>query len=185
LPAPALAQPLYVSNGPGGRAALIVATEQNTVLAIDAAGGSSLWVSNLGSPVPRSQLPCGDINPLGITGTPVIDPDRRVIYLDAFSNRRHSIFALSLDDGSVLPGWPLDVSGLSFQGYHFNAIYQNQRGALILNGGILYVPYGGHAGDCGDYRGWLVAVAVGDPASATAWDKRASKGGTWARGGPA
>jgi hypothetical protein len=189
IPGPTYAQPLYINNGPGGRAALIVATEQNAVLALDAADGSQIWVSILGSPVPRSQLPCGDIDPLGTTATPVIDPDTRVIYVAAMTTpdggvtMQHRIFALSLDDGSVVPGWPLDVSGLGYQGFSFNSTFQNQRGALLLNRGVLYVPYGGHAGDCGDYHGWVVAVPVSDPASITAWATGAQGGGIWAAGG--
>src|SRR6266566_1196697 len=189
LPGPTYAQPLYVTSGPGNRPALIVATEQNAILAIDAAEGSRIWESHLGSPVPLAQLPCGDIDPVGITGTPVVDTNSRVIYLDSMTTpdggatKQRLIFALSLDDGSVVPGWPLDVSSISFRGYRFNATYQNQRGALLLNSGILYVPYGGHAGDCGDYRGWVVAVPVQDPARATAWATAAPAGGIWAPGG--
>jgi hypothetical protein len=50
---------------------------------------------------------------VGITGTPVIDPNNRVIYADSMSTpdggvtMQHRIFALSLDDGSVLPGCAL------------------------------------------------------------------------------
>ena len=78
LPGPTLAQPLYVSSGPGFRSALIVATEQNVVLAIDASDGSTIWSVNLGNPVRHSDLPCGNIDPLGVTGTPVIDPEKRL-----------------------------------------------------------------------------------------------------------
>src|SRR5215471_12169244 len=144
LPGPTYAQPLYVNNGPGGRPALIVATEQNAVLALDAGNGSQIWASNLGSPVPLSQLPCGNIDPLGTTGTPVIDPDGRVIYVAAMTTpdggvtMQHRIFALSLDDGSIVPGWPVDVSGIGYQGFSFNSTFQNQRGALLLNLGVLY-----------------------------------------------
>jgi hypothetical protein len=146
-------------------------------------------VQDLGTPVPLDALPCGVIDPVGVTGTPVIDADKRVIYVDGMSTpddgttKQHLIFALSLDDGSILPGWPLNVSSLSFQGIDFDATYQNQRGALLLNGGFLYVPYGGHAGDCGDYHGWVVAVPVDDPASATGWATGAIAGGIWAPGG--
>src|SRR5258708_9562771 len=59
LPGPTYAQPLYVSNGPGGTAALIAATEPNAVLALDASSRATLWEANLGAPVPRSSLPCG------------------------------------------------------------------------------------------------------------------------------
>src|SRR5262245_47791178 len=43
LPGPTYAQPLFVSDGPNSRPALIVATEQNVVLALDADDGSELW----------------------------------------------------------------------------------------------------------------------------------------------
>jgi hypothetical protein len=102
---------------------------------------------------------------------------------DGGTTKQHLIFALSLDDGSTLPGWPLDASGISFHGISFNSTFQNQRGALLLNAGILYVPYGGHSGDCGDYHGWVVAVPVHDPQSATGWATDARDGGIWAPGG--
>jgi len=189
LPGPTYAQPLYVKNGPGGVAAVIVATEQDIVLALSAADGSRLWTTSLGSPVPLFQLPCGDIDPLGVTGTPVIDADARVIYVDAMSTpdggatKQHLIFALSLDDGSTLSGWPLNVSGIRHGAATFEASVQNQRGALLLNSGVLYVPYGGHYGDCGNYHGWVVAVPVDNPAGATAWATTARAGGIWGPGG--
>jgi uncharacterized repeat protein (TIGR01451 family) len=190
LPGPVHAQPLFVSNGPNGTAAYIVATEQNTVVALAAADGAPIWLNNnLGAPVPRASLPCGDIDPLGITGTPVIDPDLRVIFVDAMTTpdggttKRHLIYALSLDDGSVVSGWPVDVNSLSFGGLAFDSSLQNQRGALLLNAGVLYVPYGGHFGDCGSYHGWVVAVSETDPTTATAWANQGVKGGIWAVGG--
>src|ERR1700674_820068 len=118
LHGPVYAQPLYVSNGPGGKAALIVATEQNDVLALDAASGAQIWMKKVGAPVPVSQLPCGNIDTLGITGTPVIDAGARTVYVAAMTTpdggrtKQHMIFALSLDDGAIRPGWPVSVSGM-------------------------------------------------------------------------
>jgi hypothetical protein len=189
LPGPTYAQPLYVSNGPDGRPTFIVATEQNVVLALDATGGSEIWRITLGTPVPRTALPCGNIDPLGVTGTPVIDAAARTIYVaamttpDGGTTKQQRIFALSLDDGSVLDGWPVDVNGVPYGGFTFNSSVQNQRGALILNNGVLYVPYGGHFGDCGNYHGWVIAVPVDDPSSVTAWATDARGGGVWAPGG--
>jgi uncharacterized repeat protein (TIGR01451 family) len=189
LTGPVYAQPLYVNSGPGGTAAFIVATEQNDVAALAATDGSRIWLNHLGTPVPRSQLPCGDIDSLGITGTPAIDRDARVIFLDAMTTpdggatKQHLIYALSLDDGSVIPGWPVDVNSLSFGGLTFNSAVQDQRGALLLNAGMLYVPYGGHFGDCGDYHGWVVAVPENDPTGATTWATDGVKAAVWAVGG--
>ncbi len=189
LPGPTYVQPLYVTNGPGGSATLIVVTERDDVVAIDAADGSQLWAINVGTPVPLSMLPCGNINPLGITGTPAIDTDSRTIYLDAMTTpdggttKQHLIFALSLDDGTTVPGWPVDVNTLGFGTHTFNSTVQSQRGAPVLSNGFLYVPYGGFFGDCGSYRGWVVAVPVSNPNGATAWATDAIGGGIWAPGG--
>ena len=189
LPGPTYAQPLYVSDGPQDTPAFIVATEQNVVLALDAGSGSRLWSTTLGEPVPLSQLPCGNIDPLGATGTPVVDPDARVLYVAAMTTpdhgktKRQRIFALSLDDGTILPGWPVEVSGVTSGSSSFDSSVQQQRGALALHWGVLYVPYGGLAGDCGNYHGWVVAVPVSEPSKITAWATAARGGGIWAPGG--
>lgn len=108
------AQPLYWHGSESNRALLFVTTEDNIVQALDANTGKAVWQRSLGSPVPRSVLPCGNVNPLGITGTPVIDEATQALYVDAAiddrSGPRHQIFALSLKDGSTLDGWPIDVA---------------------------------------------------------------------------
>jgi len=52
---------------------VFVATENDSVYAINATTGATLWRTHLGTPIAGSSLPCGDIDPSGITGTPVID----------------------------------------------------------------------------------------------------------------
>ncbi len=186
------AQPLYFAGGPDGKDLVLAATEQNEVAALDASSGAAVWTRRLGAPVPLAQLPCGNIDPLGVTGTPVIDPAGRTIYLDAMvtpdggATKQHLVFALSLDDGSPRPGWPVDVSArAAFGGRAFDATVQNQRGALALVAGTLYVPYGGHNGDCGDYRGWVVGIPVANPSAVMAWATGARAGGIWAPSGVA
>ena len=65
-------------------------------------------------------------------------------------------------------------------------MYQNQRSALSLVNGILYVAYGGHVGDCGPYHGWVVAI---NPSGATptvgAWATGGVGEAIWAAGGMA
>ena len=108
------AQPLFWRPPGSGAGVLIVATEEDEVYALDAKSGAQIWKRTLGVPVPRSALPCGNISPLGVTGAPVIDEARATLYLDAAVMRangpRHEIYALSLADGSIEPGWPLDVA---------------------------------------------------------------------------
>jgi len=182
------AQPLYwrPPGSPSGQ--LLVATEDNNVYAIDAGSGREIWVRSLGRPAPLPRLPCGNIDPLGITGTPVIDEATQAIYLDAMvsdtAGAHHRIFALSLKDGSPLPGWPVDVAeALAAHGQRFNARDQNQRGALAILDGRVYVPYGGHYGDCGDYHGWVVGIGLRDPHDVVSWSTRGRGGGIWAPGG--
>ena len=187
---PVYAQPLYWRIPGTERALLVVTTEQNTVYALDARNGALVWKASVGPPVPHSALPCGNINPLGITGTPVIDPKSQTLVLGAMvadqatHAPKHRIFALSLKDGTVLPGWPIDVeAALKASGKTFVSPVQNQRGALTVLGNTVYVPYGGHWGDCGDYRGWVVSVSL-DPGHAVhSWSTRARAGGIWATGG--
>jgi hypothetical protein len=192
VPGPVYAQPLYVTNGPGGRAAFIVVTEQNIVLTLDASDGSQLWASTLGAPIEVNDPPCGNIYPFGITGTPVVDPDARVIYVAAMitpddgATRHQQVFAVSLEDGSTLPGWPVDLSGLTTPDGQssFDSSAQYQRGALLVNAGMLYVPYHGHEGSaCPPSHGWVVAVPIADPQNPTAWAVPAQRGGIWAPGG--
>ena len=182
------AQPLFW-RAPGlDSAMLLVATEDNVVFAIDAQTGREVWRRALGKPIPRSSLSCGNINPLGITGTPVIDDARQTIYVDSAieneSGLHHLVFALALKDGSILNGWPVDVAqALARQGIDFVARDQNQRGALTILDGTVYVPFGGHFGDCGGYHGIVVGISLSDPRKVSGWVTRARGGGIWAPGG--
>jgi PQQ enzyme repeat len=181
------AQPLYWQDARGTRR-LIVATESNNVYALDAATGKVVWQKSLGQPVARRSLPCGNISPLGITGTPVIDETRAAVYLDAAiddgSGPQHSIFGLSLADGSILKGFPVNVAqALKAAGHAFDAKVQNQRGALLIVKRTLFIPYGGHYGDCGAYRGWILGMSLNNPAALASWSTRAQGGGIWAPGG--
>jgi hypothetical protein len=167
---------------------LLVATEDDIVQAFDATTGKELWRRSVGTPVKNALLPCGNISPLGITGTPVIDPSTQAIYFDAAVERangpRHEVFGLSLKDGASLPGWPVDVSdALQKLGRHFDPRTQNQRAALSVLDGTLYVAFGGHFGDCGDYHGWVLGLPLHDPGKVVSFETRARGGGIWSPGG--
>jgi hypothetical protein len=100
------------------------------------------------------------------------------------SIKTHTIHAWSIDD--FTEKWSLDVSTLSDPtDGPFSPAVQNQRGAVLIVGGIAYVTYGGHWGDCGAYHGWVVGVPLaGGPSMAKAYATPSSQAGIWAPGGP-
>ena len=134
-----------------------------------------------------SGLPCGNINPVGITGTPIVDLPSRSLFFDAETTPsagtfKHLIFSLNVDTGAINAGWPVDVNA-KVSG--FDSSVQGERAALAIIGGILYVPFGGRAGDCGNYRGRLVGIQMNNPDSVTSWATTAIGGGVWGPGGVA
>jgi outer membrane protein assembly factor BamB len=182
------AQPLYWRVASSNTAMLLTASENNVVQAFDAQTGRQLWRRWVGHPVSGFSLPCGNIDPLGITGTPVIDPSTRAIYFVAAVEQadgpHYQVFGLSLKDGSILPGWPIDVAAaLGKMGQHFDARLYNQRTAVSLLDGSVYMGFSGHFGDCGDYHGWVLGFSVSTPGKLASFDTRARGGGIWAPGG--
>ncbi len=181
------AQPLYIERGPGGKAMVITVTESNYVYALDALNGTVLWSTNVGPPVPAGVLPCGNVQPVGISGTPVVDLPTRALFFDAMissSKPKHFLFSLNVDTGNLNPGWPVDLEATARSGTNaFKSPAQGQRGALAIVGTNLYVPYGGLFGDCDPYYGWVVGVPLSDPSKVMAWATTARRGGAWAVGG--
>jgi hypothetical protein len=188
---PLWGQLLYVEKGVAGKGTYYSADDGNNIYAIDEATGKAVWSKTpLITPAGTGQCP-GNISPLGTTSAPYIDLASRTMYLAAATGnasgiKTYYIYALSIDDGSEVSGWPIDVSTLSsVGGTPFNAGPQNQRGGLSLLNGYLYVVFGGQDGDCGNYNGWVVAVPVATPSKATGFATAAQGGGMWAVSGMA
>ncbi|MES1165170.1 MAG: hypothetical protein ABUR63_05400 [Verrucomicrobiota bacterium] len=183
------ASPLYLQNGPGKKGVFFAVTTGNDVFALDETSGATVWTKNLGSSPTANGVSCGNIHPLGILSTPVISASARTIYVGAAigtnSISDHQIHALSVDDGSPKPGWPVSVSKVTSAGMTFMPPPQNQRSALSLVGGKVYVAYGGHVGDCGPYHGWVVAVDATDPTKVGGWVTGGQGEGIWDAGGMA
>jgi hypothetical protein len=182
------ASPLYLENGPGGKGLFFAVTNQNNVYAFDETTGAMVWMKNVGTPatVNGPNATCGNIHPLGILATPVIDAAARTIFVSAAVGNatqilRQEVHALNVDDGQERPGWPVDVSGK----VGFDPQPHNPRSALSLVGGIVYVAYGGHVGDCGDYRGRVVAIDSKDPTKVAGWATGGRAEAIWAPGGMA
>jgi len=182
------AQPLFWQPH-GGAGEVIVATESDIVYALNPNSGAVIWQTTLGTPVPHSDLPCGNIDPEGITGTPAIDPASGTIYVDALidtsNGPRHQVFALSAATGQIAQGWPLDVqSAAAGGGNTFDSYTQGERSALLLLNGALYISYAGRSGDCRIYYGTVIQVDTASPGLGGFWATRAHGGGIWAQGGP-
>ncbi|MGN6522825.1 MAG: outer membrane protein assembly factor BamB family protein [Actinomycetes bacterium] len=164
----------------GGTAVAVVATEANSVYGLRP-DGTQLWRTKLGTPVPLSALPCGNIDPLGVTGTPVIDTATSTVYVAAELDApiRHELVALDLVDGQVKWRRSLDLPGVDRRA-------MQQRGALALDEGRVWVPFGGLAGDCGDYKGRVVGWSVDGAGSAVAFTVPTTReAGIWTPPGPA
>lgn len=189
------AQPLYVPPSDGkGPGRIYVVTEKNDVFAFAEDTGAIVWQTNLGAPADHWVVGCGNaarFGSIGITSTPAIDLASRTMFVDSVvgddeaGNRgvkTHLIHALSLDDGSERPGWPIDPKGMVSNGHTFDPTTAHQRGALLLVDGVLYIPYGS-LGDCGIYYGWILAIAVNDPAHPSGWSVPGTGCGIWAPSG--
>lgn len=159
---------------------LYVVTENDTVYSLDASNGKVQWQRHVGTPVPRSALPCGDIDPTGITGTPVIDPASSSLYAVAFLQPgKHELYALNLASGAVRYHVAIDPPGA-------DPLVQQQRSALAIANGTVYVAYGGLDGDCGQYHGWVVAAAASNGAPRATYQVPTQReGAVWAPAGPA
>ena len=162
------------------RGTMIVATENDTVYAF----GPRLrlkWKRHLGSPSPQSQRPCGDIDPLGITGTPVYDAGEDAVFVApeiGGNPPHHQLVKLSARTGKVLWKRTVDFPGV-------DPAAMQQRGALALGRGRVYVAFGGLDGDCGHYKGrviGLLASTGGRPVEYTV--PTAREAGIWTPPGP-
>ena len=158
---------------------VVAATEGDTVYGLSRASGKVLWSTTVGSPLPLADQPCGNLDPLGITGTPVYDQANGLVYVVAQDGATvHRLVGLRLTDGKVEV--TRDIPAPDHE-----PAYDQQRGALALTDGHVYVVFGGHFGDCGPYIGSVVGV----PASGRGaiWSYRVptpKQGGIWAAGGP-
>ncbi len=177
------AVPLFLAGSTPGKGIFFAATTQNDVYALDELTGATLWSKNIGAQ--RTGGPGPGIKNRGIVSTPVIDATARVIYVAAaMASGHHEIHALSIDDqGSEVAGWPIDVSKVTAGSVTFNSTDQNQRSALSLVDGILYVAFGGYYGDGGNYHGWVVSVKTSDPTQVAGWATMGAQEGIWAAGG--
>ncbi len=164
-----------------------LATLNNTVYALNQADGSLVWSNHLRSP--ESHTPntpggpqCGNVVPQGILGTPVVDPTTNRIYVVTLSGADdvYRLEGLRLSDGLEQVNTPITTPAPSF-----DWTIEQQRGALAVANGDVYVPFGGRAGDCGPYHGYIFAVPTSGAASLAPYVTPGQGAGFWGAGGVA
>lgn len=206
----AYGQPLYVSNlpipGKGTHNVIFVATEKDSVYAFDADAGPcvQLWVQNGLIPsgsqaieTPNLQITSPAIvRFVGITGTPVISMTTSALYVVVATetipvapnfNPTYSqlLYALDLATGQKeIQPTGAEISAPEGRIPSFYAALENQRPALLLDNGTVYVAFGSLGGD-GDYHGWLFGYDSSTLQQTGAFDVTADavEGGIWQSGG--
>ena len=161
------------------RGLTIVATEHDTVYAFDQSY-RQVWKRRLGAPSPAEERQCGDINPLGITGTPVYDAATNHVFLVAEhgGSVRHELYALDAASGRVAWSKSVDLPGVS-------ARDMQQRGALAIADDRVWVSYGAQASDCGNYKGRVVGVPLDGGSNVIFYSPPTKRGGgIWNPNGP-
>ncbi len=222
------AQPLYVpgltitvGTSQGVHNVVFVATEYDSLYAIDADSGTVLWQDSFinpaagVTPVPSSDVSSSDISPwIGITGTPVIDPTSNTLYVvpktrevvGADTHYVQRLHAIDLASGAEKFGGPAViadtisdgssytyVSGPTVAGTGdgsvngviiFNALRENQRSALTLANGTVYIAWASH-GDNGPYHGWVLGYNPATLQLSAVFNDTpyGSEGGIWMAGG--
>jgi len=198
LPGGIYGQPLVIGNQ------VIVGTEDDVVWGLNGSTGAIEWHFTVGSPVTAVTARatpglsgCGDIFPLGITGTPVIDGSHSAqghseIFVAGEVQRpgtsdwqgiEHVLMAATITGTSATVLWShqIDPPGA---GSTYLIPAEQQRSALTLSGGRIYVDFGGLNGDCGNYQGYVVSMAEsGQGVLETFKVPTSREGAIWSTGG--
>ena len=222
-------QPLWfkaLSIGGGVHNVIFVATQHDSAYAFDADASPCVtyWHVNLldtlhgGTTGEKSVTwndvgACyGDIYPeVGVTGTPVIDPSTKTIYMVSASesnpsnsghcsgssgNFYHRLHALDLFTGSEKFNAPVTIAasvpgtgdGSSGGVVSFNSQLHHQRSGLAFIGGKVYVPFSAHE-DAIPYHGWVIVYKASNVQqqlavfNTTPNGLNGADGGIWGGGG--
>jgi PQQ-like domain len=209
-------QPLYVSNvaipSRGVHNVIYVATMNDSVYAFDAdsntgSNAQPLWHVSFTNPaagittVPTSNLHCTDAitTQVGIMSTPVIDTTSNTMYVVARTLENGDYYfrlhALDISTGTEKLGGPVAIEasapgtgpGSSGGSISFNSQLENQRAALLLQNGLVYISWGSLC-DYGHYHGWMMAYDASTLAQTAVWltTPDGQEGAIWQSGnGPA
>jgi iron transport multicopper oxidase len=170
---------------------LLVATEENNIYGLNPATGAVRWSENLGEPWNPGEISCGDLAPkVGVTSTPVIDPETNIEYLTYKTYRRPGkepewfMDAVSVSSGEQVGGFPVQLTGTAqnASGQEFHARTELQRPGLLLNEGVIYAAFGSDC-DTPEWQGWVFGVSTAGAVRAR-WvtDETGEGAGIWQSG---
>jgi outer membrane protein assembly factor BamB len=182
------AQPLVVGL------TVIVATENDWVYGIDAATGHVKWARHLGTPWPSASVSCPDVRPkVGITGTPVYDPQTRAVYLIAETipagatkfQPVMNLVGLAVATGRIVEKVLIHGAPVNAPTRPFDTLSELQRPALLLMNGWVYAAFGSHC-DFTPYVGYVAGIDLATR-YLTLWTDEAgvtdTMAGIWQSGG--
>jgi Bacterial Ig-like domain (group 3)/MBG domain (YGX type)/PQQ enzyme repeat len=196
------AQPLYVSNlaiAGGNHNVVFVASMLNTVYALDADTGATLWKQNYGSPIIPQDVEYDQniswATRLGILGTPVIDPATNYMYFVSGSQPADGTrtFSYHLNAIDIRTGLPVNGSPVTITATYstpdltsplvFNPKMQNPRPSLALANGNVYIAFSSHE-DAPPYHGFVMAYSTSTLAQTAVYSDTTTGtlGGIWNAG---
>ncbi len=146
-----------------------------SVSLIDSAHGANAGETTVPSGVPGALVGSGsgDITPeVGVIGTPVLDPSSGALYVvskSVDSTQTHfyqRLHAIDITTGDEKPRSPIAIQG-TYPGTGdgggvdtFDPRQQNQRSALALVNGTVYIDWSSHE-DTPPYYGWVMGYTYG------------------------
>jgi hypothetical protein len=206
------AQPLYQQDvilaNKTAHNVVFAATMNDSVYAFDAdsntgSNAQPLWQASFINPsrgitpVPTADVGCSDIitSEIGVLSTPVLDTVRGTLYVLARTKESgqyvQRLHALDVGSGAEKFGGPVVIQasvpgtggGSSGGIIQFQPLIQNQRSALLLQGGLVYIAWGSHC-DAGAYHGWLMAYDAATLQQAAVWvsTPNGNRGAIWESG---
>lgn len=211
----AYAQPLWVPSlgiGGGTHNTIFVATQHDSLYAFDADSNpcTQFWHADLldlshGGSAGETSVPWADVGSgymdiqpeIGVTGTPVIDPASKTLYVVSKSEGptgtfRQRLHALDLATGAEKLGGPVNIAasvpgtgdGSSGGNLDFNPQTEHQRSALTLVSGVVYIAWASHE-DKDPYHGWVIGYNASTLSRKAVYNAtpNGNRGGIWMAGG--
>ncbi|MGN6781915.1 MAG: outer membrane protein assembly factor BamB family protein [Marmoricola sp.] len=159
---------------------VLAATERNDVYSLSPVSGAVRWRRHLGTPVRGADLPCGALDPLGVTGTPAYDAATGSVFVVAeTTGAHHTLWALDARTGA--PRWHRSLDTQARR----DRRAEQQRSALLVVHDRVIATFGGLAGDCGDYVGYATSVATDGTGPTSSFAiPTPREAGMWAPPGP-